>query len=212
MMRKILMVLCVLAFACSTALAVPARILPESSHYQGSRFYDEQTEAGMMRGRIDFAVYDTQTTNEFVDAGFAAPPAAGRFIYAYQIFNNYAASQIAIDGFTIGTSSGQALAVNDDSISYQDDNQGGVAPTDAYFSGDYTEATWEYLDNSTAILLTGDHSYIMVITSDMDYSAGNYQLKPAADADFPVPEIPEPATVAMLGLGGALALLKRRRG
>ncbi len=62
------------------ASATLARMLPESSHYQGFVFYDEEWPDGfgdttLLRGRIDFAVYDTQgeNGNEFTAAGYDAP-------------------------------------------------------------------------------------------------------------------------------------------
>ena len=72
-------------------------MLPESSHYQGFVWYNEEVEPGpetgpgyTVRGRIDFAVYDTQENpNEFIGADGYARPGDGRYIYAYQILNGF---------------------------------------------------------------------------------------------------------------------------
>ena len=74
------------------ARATLVRMLPESSHYQGFVWYNEEWERGLgdttlLRGRIDFAVYDTlgENGNEFAAAGYDAP-GDGQYIYASQIY------------------------------------------------------------------------------------------------------------------------------
>lgn len=191
-----------------TANAQALLHLPGSDHYQGTAYRTMETGWGEVDTRVDFAVYDTLGGNEFINAGYDAP-GAGRYIYAYQVFNsNFSESSLA----EFAIQSPDSMGVDVDSISAQDGGTGGIEPTDAYFNPELTEGVWKFEDDvSGGIIMAGDHSWILVLSSDMDWVKGDYQVKVApSNDDVPVPEIPEPATIALLGIGSAV-LLKNRK-
>jgi hypothetical protein len=197
--------------------AALVRMLPESSHYQGFTFYDEEWDAGlgsttMLRGRIDFAVYDTlgENGNEFTDAGYEAP-GDGQYIYAYQIFNEYSPySEETVAYFAL-------LGIDMTSvydIDSQEDPFEGIEPVDQYFSDenddDVGEAIWDFGLFDENLILVGEHSWFLVLSSDKDWVRGEYGtdyiLKGPEPSDFPVPE---PAMLTLLSIGGAI-LFRRR--
>ena len=205
--------------------ATLAPMLPESSHYEGFVYYqnDEWDDGGFsgtvkLRGRIDFAVYDTEEyPNEFIgeDDGFTKP-GNGRYIYAYQIFNDYfGASEGAISYFA-------ALGIDMNvvdvlSISSQEDPESGVKPSPADPSdpsretGEYfteTDAVWEFGTNDRDWINAGadGHSWFLVFSSDKNWVPGEYEIRGPQQSQFPVPE---PAMLTLLGIGGAM-LFKRR--
>jgi hypothetical protein len=187
-----------------------ATILPISSyadgHWQGSRFYNIEVVSGsFLRGRIDFAVYDTLGGNEFVEAGFTAP-GDGQYIYAYQIFNDYPASDEAVAHFAVFEVDKNPMDVYEDSIgSQQDDPDSGIEPTSAYFTESNLEAVWLFADQ---ILMRDEHSWLLVFSSDSAPVPGNYEIS-AESGEFPA--VPEPVTLTLLGFGGALAFIRRRK-
>ena len=176
-------------------------ILPESSYYYGHTHYDEQTEDdGYLRGRIDFAVYDTESetyVNEFTGEpdGFVNP-GTGRYIYAYQIFNDSDLSDEAVAYFAI-------LGIDDDMVngtSWQDDQAGGIPPTDPTPP---PEGVWIW-EFEGGFVYASEHSTFLVFSSDLGWGPGSYEIRAPQEDDFPIP-VPGPATIALLGLGGAAA-------
>ena len=190
----------------SSANATIEDLLPESSEHQGSTFYNEYDDASekWLRGRIDFAVYDTETSNEWIDAGFEIP-GLGRYVYAYQIFNDY-------DGYSdLSVASFSLLGINEDVItgtSYEYDQLEGVDPTAMP-----SEGAWEF---SLGVLYASKHSSFLVLSSDRSWVAGSYEITPTEDTPLVVPggdtaDNPEPATIALLGLGFSFVLRSRNK-
>ena len=192
------------AFAAQSAYATLEYLLPESSHYSGSTYYDIEIDDGYLRGRIDFAVYDTQTyENEFIGDDGYENPGDGRYIYVYQIFNNYSASDKEVAFFALLDIMGDPISETGAPISGTgsvDDGSGGVQPSDST-----EEGVWVF---ENGVIFSDGHSYFLVLSSDTDWVAGNYEIK-HADDDFPVPNVPEPASIVILG-AGFLSLLRRR--
>jgi hypothetical protein len=182
-------------------------ILPESSHYEGKTYYNILADDGFLRGRIDFAVYDTETyPNEFIGTDGFINPGTGQFIYAYQIFNDYSVSDVAVAYFAVFGIDGVPFDIEEDSIGSQDDGEGGVEPTDEYFDEDESRVVWEFDDG---FIYAGDHSWFLVFSSDSDWVVGDYEIRGPEEDDFPVP-VPEPAMVALLGLGSVVLFTRRR--
>jgi len=186
--------------AAAALFAQDAAATLTSSHYDGSTYYHT---ADGLHGRIDFAVYDTQTyPDEFIGAGGFQAPGSGRYIYAYQIFHDSVVNP-ALSYFAILGIAGAPV----DGIGCQDDQSGGIASSDEYFTA--SRGVWEFEnEHGQGILFAGEHSWFLVLSSDTDWVVGEYEIK-AAD-DFPVP-IPEPAMITLLGIGGALMMRTRRR-
>lgn len=197
-----------------TAIATTLTILPESSHYQGRRHYRTYTQDGLLSGHIDFAVYDTDDKadgDEFAKAGFTAP-GSGQYTYAYQIFNDEGDINAALEYFAIlGIGEGAIDDIAAD-IGSVDDEDDGIDSTTYYFGPHDAdtgpdEAVWEF---EGGILEGGEHSFFLVLSSDHDYTTGSYTVTKSSVSDAPVPN-PEPGTLALLGVGGAMMLLRRRR-
>ncbi len=188
-----------------------ATLLPYSSHYQGLSYFDN---AGVT-GQVDFAVYDTLGPhgNEWTGAGFAAP-GAGRYIYAYQIFNDTGSAD-AIELFTImgfyDPPTPQHLT-DLATMDAQDPWEGfplitaGVAPTDTGFNLSETRATWEF---AGGILVSGEYSWFLIFSSANDWVEGRYEMTTAGG--LPVSGNPEPSSIVLLGLGGVMTFIRARK-
>jgi len=194
-----------------------ASLVPYSSHYQGRSYFDDPVSG--VTGYVDFAVYDTLGPhgNEWTGAGFDAP-GDGRYIYAYQIFNDAGS---AIEFFTIlgidDPPIQHELNISESGMNVQDHMQDpwedypliteGVAPTDWYTNlGDPpTQATWEF---AGGILVAGEYSWFLIFSSANDWVEGKYLMETAGG--FPITGNPEPCTLALLGLGSAILFAKRR--
>lgn len=186
-------------------------LLPYSSHYQGRSYFSD----GGVAGHVDFAVYDTLGPhgNEWTGAGFAAP-GAGRYIYAYQIFNDIASAD-AIEFFTIMGKDDPPTPhhITDlSTMSSQDPWEDypfiieGVAPTDMGFNIDETRATWEF---AGGILVAGEYSWFLIFSSSYDWVEGRYEMTTAGG--LPISGNPEPSSIALLGIGGVLTFVRTRK-
>ena len=175
------------------AAATLTDVLPESSHYQGSVYFAEDN----LRGRIDFAVYDTLAyPNEFIGTDGFQALGDDQFIYAYQIFNDYEGiSEATVGSFELLNIDGLPIY----NCSAQDDLQNGIEPTDI------STGFWAFSDGA---LIAGEHSWFLVFSSPNDWVAGSYEIRP--HDDIPVPPIPEPSTIALLACG-SIALLGKKR-
>jgi hypothetical protein len=136
-------------------------MLPESSHYQGFVWYDEEWERGLgditlLRGRIDFAVYDTLAyPNEFIGNDGYTAPGDGRYIYAYQIFNDYDLPWWSSEeSVTYFAALGIDMAYIYD-IDSQEDPAEGIEPTGQYFSDE--DAVWEFGEIDQDWIIPGEY-------------------------------------------------------
>jgi len=181
-------------------------LLPESHYldgaWQGTSYYEEQDGLNV---RIDFAVYDTEDEDHPDDFEWTAEPPmpeTDRYIYAYQIFNHPTADEevayfqvLDIDGGAIN----EALM---HSTTSQDDLSDGVEPLESD-----TQGVWEF---DWGVLIASEHSYFLIFSSNHAPVAGSYEITSfEPEGEFPV--VPEPATVTLLGLGGAMAFSVGRR-
>ena len=176
-----------------------------SSYYDGSVSYS--TEDGL-QGRIYFAVYDTQDAehgNEYVANGLEKP-GEGQYIYAYQIFSSSFFSTGSVAEFGILDTAGEAVNTSlMNGTTAQDDKQGGIAPSPLE---SVTQGVWQWVDGAN--IRPGDHSWLLVFSSDQHWTSGTYAIKAATNVSVPE-SAPEPATLMLLGLGGAGLLARRAR-
>jgi len=190
-------------------------LLPESSYasmmsnWQGIAEYDEFIGGVRLKGRIDYAVYDTTMMLEGSEEKALADALnlAGQYIYAYQVINDYEDSDKSVAYFEI-FGSGGPLDLYEDSIGSHDDGSSGKAHTDDDLTDGGLRVVWDF---AGGLLYSGDHSWFLVFASDSGPVHGDYEVK-AAKSTVPIPDtIPEPATVALLGLGVTLLRFGRKR-
>jgi hypothetical protein len=176
-----------------TAQAGLVEYLPASSLYQGRNYFSTAVDGKVLVGRVDFAVYDTTTQV----VGITAPDPAKKYLYAYQIFCDQA-SEAAMKYFEIGPIGGGAIT-SQTSIGTAADGHFGVDATNSFFNPypDPLVAAWEF---NNGLLVADAHSAFLLISSDHNWTKGAFSLT-ASNIDTPAPN-PEPATLALLGLGG----------
>jgi len=181
-----------------------ASALLTSSYYDGSVEY--QTEEGLS-GRLYFAVYDTQDPehgDEYMDSGIEEIPGTGQYIYAYQLTNSiFSAGDISHFGIldAEGNAIGESLI---NGTSAQDDGTEGIAPSPIVSEH---QGEWEWTFDG-GYIAQGEHSWFLVFSSDQNWTGGTYEI--TGPGDLPVP-VPEPATLALLGLGMTALITKRRK-
>lgn len=194
-----------------SAGAATLTILPPSSHYQGRSYFRALTADGILSGRVEYAVYDSQGGNEF--AQVYTMPGNHQYTYAYQIFNDGDDTATALEYFSIlGIGEGAIYDLITDISSVDDSSGGGIDCTAMYFGVHDPDtgpenAVWEFEGD---ILETNAHSFFLVMSSDYNYTTGTYHVVKSTSPDAPIPN-PEPSTIALLGIGGMMTLLRRRR-
>jgi hypothetical protein len=209
MMRKKIVALSVFLaglYAVQTAGGTP---------YTGSIDYEFLGAGGrILSGTIDFGVFDRE-----VDSFAYTPPGEGKYIYAYQIKNDEGSLQEAVGYFAILLGGapfdelGSDVHVNDTEA---------VEPSAEYFLEETGNIVFEFKSEPEEGELLGDdnlepgmHSYILIFTSNNDWVPGSFQMKGGDLGDYeppsPVPTIPEPATILILGMGAGAALIMKRR-
>jgi len=222
MIKKIILLglLAVAILPGGVAEATLDRILTSSSHYQGFVYFNETVDHPLggtvdLKGRIDFAVYDRDNLaggeeTAFVDDFVSLMEVADedRFIYAYQIINDYEFASNGDIGYfeVLGLMpDGEAtFSINPSLMNNTtgvDDGFSGVAPDPVESLED---GIWKWLAD---LVEFGTHSQFLLYSSVNDWAKGTYRIDIAQESDFPVPE---PATLAMLGIG-ALILRRRRK-
>lgn len=180
-------------------------------NWQGSAYYDEYLGGeDYLRGRVDFAVYDTQNLIYSAEKAFINSidmPEMDRFLYTYQIFNDYDdISDEAVSYFAIFNPQQTVLNVDANNIGSKDDGAGGIEPTSESLKDDGTRVEWDF---AGGLIYNDGHSWYLLFSAGGAPTAGDYEVRAPQSDEIPAP-IPEPATVALLGIGG-VALIRRKR-
>jgi hypothetical protein len=184
-------------------------VLPHSTYgdlygWQGSRIYKDNG----FHVLIDFTVYDTETyLNEFIGTDGFVNPGQGRYIYAYQIFNHPSAEE-DIEYFSIFGIETTIDEATIDGLSSQDDGEEGVPTSDEYFDDDLARVLWEF---DWGVLIPSKHSYFLVLSSNYEPVAGDYEIRSFEEEGQPGVPAPEPGTLTLLGLGALAAFIRRRK-
>lgn len=183
-------------------------ILPYSTYgydngWQGSIAYNEDG----LDLIINFNVYDPWTYDDFTWEG-EAPLLDDRYIYAYQIFSTMSTEDI--DYFSVLDIDGSLIpdsVIN--STTTQPDELGlGISPDPCT---SVVQGAWEWAQDN--LLVAGGFSTWLIFSSPNPPTPGTFEVKIAEEEEepFPVPEVPEPTMVALLGAGAAMILRKGRR-
>jgi hypothetical protein len=190
---------------------VQAGLLPVSSYYNGQneQTFDLGTD-GKLTILLEFSVYkgtEAETMQEWTDYAGEAK----EYVYAYQVTSG-ASSTADLTFFALTGINPEAIASATEDIGQAESvgsfNSGGVEPkADGYFNASVTKAIWEFDDGA---LIQGDKSWFLFLYSDFDWIKGGMAVKAAAD-DIPVPDVPEPATLALLAIGSVLLLRRKSK-
>jgi hypothetical protein len=212
-----------LLFAVLLTQTSSALLVGTSSHYDGyTVFNDTLSNGSYALVMIEFAVYDnrdgqsggSEFESVFSSQGVTPPDADefGDFIYAYKIFN-HSSSEDMISYFALLGLDEVENGMSD--LGAYDDGTDGAQPSDYSFSGG--DCVWQWLgfgeegDGSLRFIDLGDQSWLLVFSSSNDWTKGEYELRGIEESDLPAPEVPEPAVVILLGVGGTCLLRRKRR-
>lgn len=193
-----------------TCLARSASALPGSGALWGwepaSVSFNFLDNGRVLAGEVEFAVYDAYP---------GTAPSGGTYVYAYQI-SNAELSTVSIDSFSAGIYEGAVLGgIGTDNYEVVD----GVEPSFAYFSPDAQNAQsaiFLFLPQLDALLASGQNSTTLLFSSEgppttgFGIVEGGSLAQPIEGLPTPAPT-PEPATILLLGAGGALISLTRKR-
>lgn len=185
--------------------------LPNSS-FQGGAWNGESTYSDNgFQALVQYAVYDSQDgKNEW---GYDAP-GDGRYIYAYQIFNANASTQdigyfklFGAEGSTLTGGEISGLGSQKDPTDTQFPEQG-IKPFSGEFDNTEKKISWKFLNGDFGVIGLAQHSYFLIYSSNIAPVMGNYEIKPPPAE---IPQVPEPATIVLLGTGGLILLRKLRK-
>jgi hypothetical protein len=202
----------VLAGGASALYYLPDSTFGQENGWQGERAY---TEDGF-RTLVQFNVYDSEDLQlegeqDLASALQSELELTGQYIYTYQVFQWAAEGFSDVTSFSLLDANGVAGNFSLDDIgSYVFDGDTTGADKDPTSAS--SDGSWAW-DFESGYLSTAEHSTFLVFSSEDEPIAGDYKLEGPPNDPNPVPggeHTPEPATVALLGLGG-LAVVRRSR-
>ena len=196
--------------------------LPDSTYadivgnWQGGRTYTEDD----FNVLVEFAVYEVGNTTDVLEPGKSWTEQdlvtelvnelgmTGDYIYMYQIFQHQDEGYEDVTYFSILDIDGAAIdeALMEGTTALDDGEEGGISPAPIISE---TQGVWVW-SFVNGYISTGQHSYFLVFSSDSEPVVGDYEIKGPED-DLPIPDVPEPGTLALLGLSSAIAFIRRKK-
>ncbi len=157
---------------------------------------------------VEYAVY---APGQYGKSG-TDPSGGTQFVYAYQVFNNLAGN-VPVSSFSVGLDpTANVASIGSDAGSGT--QPVGTAPTANAFTGvPPTSACWYFFLNSIDPPPANEYSTVLLFTSPYGpkWAPGSVMDAGLSDKqDLPSPT-PEPATMALLALGGLGLLMGRKR-
>jgi hypothetical protein len=215
----ILGLLFILTLFVQMSSATLTAMLPESTYadgqWQGYRLFSTSVEDGeFLHGRVEFAVYDTQNLDpdgeekEWVDS--LGLTGEGQYLYAYQVFNDFYSDR-ELSTFSVFAQSGSPLFLDETSIDSAQADTSSIQPGDGELTNSNTEVlwTWESNPGGYGYVYPNQYSWFLLFLSESSPVAGNYEVQVSEQpGEFPTPDVPEPATIALLGFGAAMVVYK----
>ena len=192
-------------FIMTAILVQDAAALPTTDVYtdangtswKGHKTYDEVY--------VEWAVYDENPWGEEVTF-----PAGNNYIYAYQIGD---LGEDPIESFYL------LEAFGGPEIDWSSRASGTQAVDDELHDEDVmpvlpceNEAEWHWSPTGGAGFITTDgYSAFLIFASPYAPIAGGFKVERSTDTEPPVPEVPEPGTIALLGVASSLFIARRTK-
>ncbi|MGB3086833.1 MAG: PEP-CTERM sorting domain-containing protein [Phycisphaerae bacterium] len=193
-----------------SALATPLATDPNAIlAWRGTQQFNAY-DAGLdatLQVDVEYAVY---APSQYEKSG-TDPSSGTEYVYAYQVFNDLAGN-VPVSSFSVGLDAG--ADPDDIGSDAGSGTAGGTAPSAGAFSGSPpTSAVWYFFNDTIDPPLTNEYSEVLVFTSPNGPKWAPATVMDSGLSDtqnLPSP-VPEPATLALMGLGGVLTFLGRRR-
>jgi len=205
-MRRTIVVVSAMAVLLAAAVAEAGLLRDDPNAmdgWQGTRRFTASDSAHTLEVDVDFAVY---APGDF--GGGYDPSGATEYLYAYEILNTVNSDSVEVSSFTVGLETA-SQAGNMGTDGGPPGVPGGVSP--AFYGITGSSAVWSFLfdqigygEDSVTLIYTSPFAPQWLTASVHDGGLSDKQSLPSP--------MPEPATVALLMVGGVgMVLLRRRR-
>jgi len=190
----------------------------------GSLDFDQTWGEGFLTGKVHYGVYDFSAQTDYTDLIGSlevedpfASIAADEYIYVYKIVNDEPLSDLAISSFSVfakdeGKTIDETALINSFSDSPKEQSEEGVEPTSQDYYSDSSSIIWDFGDT---YIQKDEHSWLLMLKSDLAPIPGDFEIKgpeaePTISFEVPGTSNPEPATIALFGLGSLMLFRKRK--
>jgi hypothetical protein len=209
---KVMKAIGFLSMLIMTAILVQeAAALPVSTYGSANGWAGYKTYTGDdFDVTVVFNVYDTVAyPDEFTwECDDAEMPDTDRYIYAYQVIASNDSKDVA--AFRILDAAGASLSETSmhSTCAQADDAGVGISP-DPVVSA--VQGIWEWTA-AVGFVEAGESSWFLIFSSAYAPTAGTFAVKAPEESDIPVPpEVPEPGTIALLGVASSLFIARRTK-